>query len=90
MLALLYKKINLPKVDNIHNQEIGKMMHVIYSGNAPDNFKRLFTSLNQIHSYATRSTARAAFFWQVASSNRKRSWPQISWPKNLGQYWPVL
>jgi len=31
----------------------------------PDNFKKLFTPLNQIHSYRTRSATRGAFFWQA-------------------------
>jgi len=43
-------------------------MHKIHSGNPPDNFKRLVTSLKQIHFYATRSATREAFFWQTASS----------------------
>jgi len=48
---------------------MGKMMHKIHSGNPPDILKRLFTHLNQIHSHATRSATRGAFFWQAASSS---------------------
>jgi len=51
-----------------YNLEIRKIMHKIHSGNPPDNFKQLFTPLNQIHSYATRSATRGAFFWQAASN----------------------
>ena len=68
MLAPLYtKKFNLFKVDDICNLEIGTIMHKIHSGNTHDNFKRLFTPMNQIHSHATRSATRGAFFWQAAS-----------------------
>jgi len=67
-LDRLYKYLNLLKVDNIYNLDIGKIMHKIHSGNPPDNFKQLFTPLNQIHSYATRSAARGAFFWQAAAN----------------------
>jgi len=51
-----------------YNLEIGKIMHKIHSGNPPDNFKQLFTPLNQIHSYETRSATRGAFCWQAASN----------------------
>ena len=60
---LLYKNLNPFKVDDIHNLEIGKITHKIYSVNPPDKFMRLFTSLNQIHSYATRNATQGAFFW---------------------------
>jgi len=43
-------------------------MHKIHSCNPPDIFKQLFTPLNQIHSYATRSATQGAFFWQAASN----------------------
>ena len=55
-------------MDNIHKLEIGKIMHKMHAGNLPDNFKQLFTPLNQIHSYATRSATRGAFFWQAAEN----------------------
>ena len=56
------------KVDGIYKLEIGKIMHKMHAGNPPDNFKQLFTPLNQIHSYATRSATRGAFFWQAAEN----------------------
>ena len=40
----------------------------MHAGNPPDNFKQLFTPLNQIHSYVTRSATRGAFFWQAAEN----------------------
>ena len=65
----LYKYLNLLKVDDIYKLEIGKIVHKMRAGNPPDNFKQLFTPLNQIHSYATRSATRGAFFWQAAENN---------------------
>jgi len=44
------------------------MTYTIHSGNPPDNFKQLFTPLNQIHSYSTRNATQGAFFWQAASN----------------------
>ena len=49
----LYKYLSLLKVDDIYKPEIGKIMHEMHAGNPPDNFKQLFTPLNQIHYYAT-------------------------------------
>ena len=46
----------------------------IYSGNPPDKFMRLFTSLKQIHSYATRNATQGAFFWQAVI---KQMWKKI-------------
>ena len=57
-------------------------MHEIHSGNPRDNFKQLFTPLNQIHSYATHSAIRRAFFQQAASSK----YVQTSWTQHLGLY----
>jgi len=37
-----------------------------HSGNLPDNFNYLFTSVNQVHCHATRSATRGAYFWQMA------------------------
>jgi len=66
------------------------MMHKIHSGNPPDDFKRLFTPFNQIHSYATRSTTRGAFFWQAASSKYgKRSLKHLG-PKIWDHVDPTL
>jgi len=53
-------------MDDLYILEIGKMMHKFHSGNPLDNVKRLFSPLNQIHSYATRSATRGTFFWQAA------------------------
>jgi len=64
----LYKYLSLLKVDDIYKLEIGKIMHEMHAGNPPDNFKQLFTPLNQIHSYATRCVTRGAFFWQAAEN----------------------
>jgi len=73
-----YKYLNLLKVKDLYNLEIGKIMHKIHFANPPDNFKQLFTSLNQIHSYATRSATRGALFWQAASNQYgKRSLKHI-------------
>jgi len=47
-------------------------MHKIHSGNPLDNFKRLLTPFNQIHSYATRNAARAAFIWQKSSCKMEK------------------
>jgi len=82
----LYKYLNLLKVVDIYKLEIGKIMHKMHAGNPPDNFKQLFTPLNQIHSYATRSATRGAFFWQAAGNKYgKRSL------KHLGpKIWAVL
>jgi len=67
-------RVNLLKVEDIYNLEIGKIMHKILSGSPPDNFKQLFIPFNQIHPYATRSATRGAFFWQAASNKHgKRS-----------------
>jgi len=43
------------------------MLHKIHTCNPPDNVQQLFTPLNQIHSYASRSAEREAFLWQAAS-----------------------
>ena len=67
----LYKYLSLLKVDDIYKPEIGKIMHEMHAGNPPDNFKQLFTPLNQIHSYATHSATRGAFFWQAAENTEK-------------------
>ena len=41
-------------------------MHKCHSGNLPDNFNHLFTTVNQVHCHATRSATRGAYFWQMA------------------------
>ena len=64
----LYKYLSLLEVDDIYKLEIGKIVHEMHAGNPPDNLKQLFTPLNQIHSYATRSATRGAFFWQAAEN----------------------
>jgi len=49
-------------------------MHKCHSGNLPDNFNHLFTTVNQVHCHATRSATRGAYFWQMAHTKyRKRS-----------------
>ena len=64
----LYKYLNFLRVDDINNLEIGKIIHKIHSGNPPDNFKQLFTTLNQILGHATRSATQGAFFYQSAAN----------------------
>ena len=62
----LYKKLNLLKLDDIYNLELGKIMHKFHSSNLPDNFNHLFRPVNQVHCHATRSATRDAYFWQMA------------------------
>jgi len=81
--------LNLLKVDDIYNLQIGKIMHKIHSSNPPF-FKQLFTPMTHIHSYATRSATRGAFFWQAASKKyRKRSLKHLD-PKIWGCIDPSL
>jgi len=60
------------KVDDIYILVIGGMVHKIDSGNPLDNFKRLLTPFNQIHSYATHIAVPAAFIWQKASCKMEK------------------
>jgi len=58
----LYKNLNLLKLDDSYSLELGKIMHQFHSGNFPDNFNRLFTTVNHVHCHATRSATRGAYF----------------------------
>ena len=74
----LYKKLNLLKLGDIYSLELGEIMHKFHSGNLPDNFKHLFTPVNQVHCHATRSATRGAYFWQMAHTKcGKRSLRQL-------------
>jgi len=63
----LYKNLNL-KINDIYILEIGKFMHNLHWGRIPVNFDRLFTSVNQAHSHATRAVTRGGYIWQLAST----------------------
>jgi len=39
----IYKYLNLLKVDDIYNLEIGTIVNKIHSANPPDNFKQLYS-----------------------------------------------
>jgi len=61
-------------------------MHKIHSANPPDNFKQLFTPLNQIHSYATGSATRGHSSGKQHQANTEKDLQKTSWPQNLGLY----
>jgi len=64
----LYKKLNLPKIDDIFILEIGKFMHRLHWGRIPVNFDQSFTPVSQAHSHGTCAAIRGGYIWQMAST----------------------
>jgi len=51
----LYKKLNLPQIDDIYILEIGKFVHRLHWGRIPVDFDQSFTPVSQAYSHATRA-----------------------------------
>ena len=51
----LYKKLNIMKLENIHNYLIGRYMFCLSIDKVPQSFRILFRRSNEYHSYSTRS-----------------------------------
>ena len=53
-----YKKLNILKLKDVYNLEVGKLMYKNSKNTLPKNFTTFFTETNTIHSHNTRASSR--------------------------------
>ena len=79
----LFSQLSLLKLEDIHQQEIAKLMHSFHSSRMPNTFDRLFTAVICVHTHETRSSTSGQYFCHPVFSQYGKKINQIQRPKNL-------
>ena len=58
----LYKKLGLLKLHDVHKLKLAKFMHHLFKNKQPKLCNHNFTTINNIHDYATRKPSRSNYF----------------------------
>ena len=57
----MFKNMDLLRIEDIFELELGKFMHKAQSKQLPENFDNYFTRIENMHSYNLRSISRKRF-----------------------------
>ena len=55
-VSLIFKALNLLKIDDIYQLELGKFMYQTFNGNIPQKIDKGFIKLSSVHKHYTRHT----------------------------------
>ena len=70
----MFKNMDLLKIQDIFELELGKFMHRAQSNELPENFKNYFTRIENMHSYNLRSIKTKTFHTKFTNTSKYKNW----------------
>ena len=64
-VSLIFKALNLLKIDDIYQLELGKFMYQTFNGNISEKIDKDFIKLSSVHKHYTRHTINKFHLSQV-------------------------
>ena len=70
----MFKNMDLLKIKDIFELELGKFMHRAHSNELPENFVDYFTRIENMHSHNLRSIKNKTFYTKRTNTMKYKNW----------------
>ena len=70
----MFKNMDLLKIKDIFELELGKFMHRAQSNELPENFEKYFTRIENMHSHNLRSIKNKTFYTKHTNTAKYKNW----------------